>query len=106
MNDIIGENGLVPTSLLFGVGPWVPIFSTNIPTQKERLSFLAAASAEVNAVIAERKITTALTRKIPPAADRVYKLGEKALVYYGNEKIDCSYDCSICNKKNDSSPIA
>ena len=35
----------------------------------------------MNSSIAERRIMTALTRDIPPAADRTYKLGEEVLVY-------------------------
>lgn len=86
MNDTIGENGLVPTRLVFGVIPRVPIISTELPTQIERMEILPAAQAEMISIVAERKIMTALTRDIPPAADRVYKTGEEILVYSENEK--------------------
>lgn len=50
------------------------------------MQVLSAAQAEMSAVIAERKIKTALTRDIASAANRVYKTAEEVLVYSGNEK--------------------
>ena len=40
----------------------------------------------MNTIIAERKVLAALTRDNPPAADRVYNLGEEVLVYSEKEK--------------------
>lgn len=81
MNDTMGENGLVPSRLVFGMIPRFPIINTDLPTQKERMEALKTAQAEMNSIVAERRVVEALTRNIPPAADRVYKLGEEVLVY-------------------------
>jgi len=86
MNDTIGENGLVPSRLVFGMIPRFPIISYDIPSQKDRMDALATLQKEMNAIIAERRVLTALNRDIPPAADRVYSLGEKVLVYSEKEK--------------------
>lgn len=80
MNDTIGENELVPALFVFGVIPRFPIVSTQIPIQMERMKVLAAAQAEMNAIIVEKKITATLTKYIPPATNRVYKIGEEVLV--------------------------
>lgn len=50
------------------------------------MDILAASQAEFNAIFAERKKMTALTRDIPPAADRFYKLEEEVLAYSEKEK--------------------
>jgi len=70
MNDTMGEDGLVPSLLVFGIIPRFPIISTNLPTQQERMDALATAQKEMNAIVSERRITAALTRNIPSAADR------------------------------------
>jgi transposase InsO family protein len=38
MNDTIGESGLVPSLLVFGVVPRFPMLSTDLPNQKERMT--------------------------------------------------------------------
>ena len=40
----------------------------------------------MNSIVAERRVLAALTRDIPPAADRTYKFGEEVLVYSEREK--------------------
>lgn len=52
----------------------------------------------MNSIVAERKIHAALTRNVPPAAHRTYKIGEEVLVYNDKNKkweglyivIDCT----------------
>ncbi len=85
MNDTIGENGLVPSKLVFGIIPRYPILNTDLPNQKERMEAIKLAQAEMNSIIAERRVLAALTKKIPPAADRQYNLGEEVLIY--DEKV-------------------
>lgn len=41
---------------------------------------------EINAVVAERRISTALSKNIPDAADRVYCSSDDVLVYPEKEK--------------------
>jgi hypothetical protein len=40
----------------------------------------AAAQAEYNTIVAERRLLAALQSSVPAAADRGYKVGEKVLV--------------------------
>lgn len=93
MIDTINENGLVPTRLVFGVIPRSPIISRGISARKEEMKILTPDQAEMNAIIAERKISIALTRDILPAPNRVYEMGEKVLVYSENEEIGWSSNC-------------
>ena len=86
MNDTMGENGLVPSRIVFGIIPRFPILNTELPTQKQRMEIIKSAQAEMNSIVAERRVLAALTRDIPPAADRNYKLGEEVLVYSEKEK--------------------
>ncbi len=86
MNDTIGENGLVPSRLVFGIIPRFPILNSDLPNQKERLAIIQMAQAEMNSIVAERRVLAALTRDIPPAADRTYKIGEDVLVYSEKDK--------------------
>ncbi len=86
MNDTIGENGLVPSRLVFGIIPRFPILNSDLPEQKERLEMIKTAQAEMNSIVAERRVLAAVTRDVPPATDRTYKLGEDVLVYSEKEK--------------------
>jgi hypothetical protein len=81
LNDTTGENGLVPSLLVFGIVPRFPILSSNLPEQQERMRVLAAAQAEYNTIVAERRIAEILKSRVPGAADRVYKVGEEVLVW-------------------------
>lgn len=47
---------------------------------------IKTAQAEMNSIVAERKVYAAPTRNIPPAADRTYKLGEEVLVLSEGKK--------------------
>jgi hypothetical protein len=46
LNDTMGENGLVPSLIVFGIIPRFPILSTGLPEQKDRMRILTAAQAE------------------------------------------------------------
>ena len=81
MNDTSGEKRLVPSFIAFGITLCFPIISTDLPAQEERLKLLISAQMEMNAIVAERRIQAALTRQIPPAADRTYQLGDEVLVF-------------------------
>ena len=70
----------MPSFVTFGITPRFPIISAEIRTQEERMRLLTSAQIGMNAIIAERKIQAALTRQIPPAADRTYQLGDEVLV--------------------------
>ena len=86
MNDTMGENGLVPSLLTFGVIPRFPILNTELPTQQERLEALKKAQAEMNSIVAERRIKRALLHKVPNASNYVFRPGTEVLVYREDEK--------------------
>jgi hypothetical protein len=81
LNDTMGENGLVPSLLIFGIIPRFPILATDLPEQRERMRILAAAQVEYNTVVAERRILEALKSRVSDSADRVYEIGEEVLVW-------------------------
>jgi hypothetical protein len=85
MNDTIGENGLVPLLLVFGVIPRYPALNTELPNQKVRMEFIAAAQMEMNSIIAERRIATTLAKNIPSAAEYVYAVGDEVLDFREKE---------------------
>ena len=86
MNDTMGENGLVPSLLVFGIIPRFPVISSQLPAQSERMEVLTMAQREMNTIIAQRRIITALTKNIPSASDRFYSIDDEVLVYREKEK--------------------
>ena len=86
MVDTNGDNGLVPSLVVFGIILRFPIISSDIPAQKEWTLALSKAQMEMNAVVAERRILAALTRSIPTATDFVFELGQEVLVYQERSK--------------------
>lgn len=80
LNDAMGENGLVPSLLVFGLIPRFPIIATDMPTQSERMVVLATARAEMEQSVAARLIEQALRHHVPNAADRVCSTGKEVLV--------------------------
>ena len=86
MNDTIGENGLVPALLVFSIIPRFPIINTNLPSQKERMAIISTAQMQMNAIVIERRVATALSRNIPPASDRNSNLGDEVLVVSEQQK--------------------
>jgi hypothetical protein len=85
MNDAIGENGLVSLLLVFGVIPRYPALNTELPNQKVRIKVIAATQMEMNSISAERRITTALAKNIPSAAEHVYAVGGEVLAFREKE---------------------
>lgn len=81
MNDTAGPNGLVPTLLVFGVLPRVPIIPSKLPDQLDRLKLMRSAKKEMAQVIAKSKLTKAMRMNIPSACNRSIKIGDDVLVY-------------------------
>lgn len=52
-NDTLGPEGLVPTLLVFGTMPPIPVAKSNYPKQKDRMKALQLAKAEMEQIIAE-----------------------------------------------------
>lgn len=52
--------GLVPSKVVFGIIPRLTIIPSDLSNQKERMEIIPKAQMEMNANIAERKISSAL----------------------------------------------
>lgn len=63
-----------------------PISYTDLATQKYRMHANKSAQAEMISIVAERRLLTALTRDIPPTADRNNTIAEEVLAYSENNK--------------------
>jgi hypothetical protein len=85
MNDTNGEDGLVQSLLVFGTKPRHTVMRTYVPTQKERMDVLATANLEMNTIVAERRIQTALLKAIPAASLNILDIGDEVLVYIQRE---------------------
>ena len=81
LNDTAGPNGLVPTLLVFGVMPRMPIRPMELPSQLERMTAIHAARKELSQSIASHRVTQALQRNTPSASMSSLKIGDEVLVY-------------------------
>jgi transposase InsO family protein len=64
MKYTIGGNGQIPSLIVFGVTPRYPALSKELPNQKERMEVISAAQREINSIIVELRIATALNKNI------------------------------------------
>jgi transposase InsO family protein len=74
INDTVGPNGLIPTLLVFGNMPQLPLMQGNLipySGQEQRESALRAATAEYQKYVCERRLREALFSKISPAMNCV-----------------------------------
>lgn len=87
--------GCWEVALVFSLSPFLRLHicirtsrlnDTDNTTQKVRMEILVVAQAEMNAIIAERKIITLLTRNIFRETKGVCKLGEEVLDFSEKEK--------------------
>ena len=81
MNDTAGYHGLVPTLLVFGVMPQIPITPVDLPNQMVRMRAMARTRKEMSCVIAKEKISKALRMNVPTAALNDIAIGSQVLVY-------------------------
>lgn len=70
MNGTMGENGLVPTKLMFRGLPRFPIMGIDSRTQKERTKVLKRTKAEVNTIVTEKRSQNTLNHFLFPEAYR------------------------------------
>ena len=71
----------MPSLLVFGVLPSLPSPNTRSPDQVERFHALRTAKAELEQIVAEKRISTALRSKLPPATKYLIKPGDQVRVY-------------------------
>lgn len=80
-NDTAGPKGLVPTLLVFGTMPRMPLRPHELPGNVSRLKSMIAARKEATQLIAQSRIATAIRRSVPAAADSAIQIGEEVLMY-------------------------
>lgn len=81
MNDTAGSHGLVPTLLVFGVVPRIPIVPTELPDQVARMKAMHAARKEMATITAKSRIDTARRMNVPAASGSDLAIGMEVLVY-------------------------
>lgn len=81
MNDTMGPTGLVPSLLVFGMLPRFPAVQTNLPNQCDGMHALLMAKTEMEGIVAEQRLKTALSNNVPLASKTEYKSGDKVLVF-------------------------
>jgi hypothetical protein len=86
-NDTIGIGGVSPSTLVFGCIPRFPITSSHLPDQAERMKALQVGMIEMNSAVAAERISKALKSQVPPAADRLLRIGDEVMVYRETDRI-------------------
>lgn len=81
VNGTAGPSGTVPSWLLFGVVPRLPIHPLPLPNNTDRMMALRLAGDEMARITARARIETALSRNTPGAADAIIRMGETVLWY-------------------------
>lgn len=81
MNQTAGPRGLVPTLLVFGIVPRMPVAPLSLPAQRERMQAIVRARQEMQAQVARTRVRAALAAPVPAAADRDVNPGDQVLVY-------------------------
>lgn len=80
-NDVAGPSGLVPTLLVFGSIPRMPIHPEELPTQRARMTALHKARAQMTDLMAKSRLSKAINMRVPKAADRHISIGDMVLIY-------------------------
>lgn len=62
MNDTKSDNGLVHSRLVFSTVSQIPVTAPNLTKQKEGMEVLAGDWMEMNATVAERRVSTAFNK--------------------------------------------
>jgi hypothetical protein len=77
-NETLGPEGIIPVTLVFGI---VPRVGTKLPNQLERVKAMLTARHEMGNIMAKLRVTRALRRSVPPAADIMFVPGDQVLVF-------------------------
>ena len=86
MNDTMGPNGLVPSLLVFGALPRFPAIANNLANQRDRMETLQMAKDEMEQIVAEQRLKTALISKLPTSVREEFNVGDNVLVYREKQK--------------------
>jgi hypothetical protein len=87
LNDSVGPNGLIPTFLVFGAMPQLPMLRKNRPLQRSRGEKWAISTAmkEYRTYVAEQRIREALESRQTDSVKQAYSRGATVLVYREDE---------------------
>lgn len=81
VNDTAGPNGLVPTLLVFGVIPRIPLRASQLPNQIVRMNAMADARKEMEQIVARSRIAAALNWNVPKCSDQQFNVSDEVLMF-------------------------
>lgn len=81
MNQTAGTHGLVPSLLVFGELPRLPVAPSALPSQQERMMAVHTARATLLQHLVRTRVLRALRSRVPAAADADMRAGAAVLVY-------------------------
>lgn len=84
VKDNSGPSGLVPTLLVFGKMPRIPIRLLHMTDQVARMNAMVSARLEMSKLATWSRLKTALHRNVPTAADNNLTVGDEVLMYRKN----------------------
>lgn len=94
MNQTTGPRGLVPTLLVFGVIPRMPVTPLPLPARRDRVLAMVTARNEMVAQVARVRVRTALAARVPVAADREVAVGMQVMAYREPPVDQCEGPCT------------
>lgn len=80
------ESKQVPSLLVCGCLPRLPILNSKLPAQRERINALHAAKKEIATVRAEIRMRKELLSRVPRNTDLILEPGNKVRVYRETER--------------------
>lgn len=83
------REGLVPSLLVIGVVPSLPVINKPLPKQRGRITALSMAHAEIATVISELGNSQAIKSKLPPATQFLFCPGDIVHVYKEKDRWLC-----------------
>lgn len=81
MNDTYGPEVLIPSLMVFGVVPRMPLGRSALPDQEYRMQAVKVGRAEMEPIASEIRISRALYKKPPIATDKPVAAGMNIFVY-------------------------
>lgn len=105
MKDIVDESGLVPSQLFFGILSRLLIIDNELPKLKERLEAMKVARAEMNQMVTERRVQTALYEKFHLQPIKHTNWASRYWFFRRKERVDWTFYCGGIYWKNDKSSI-
>ena len=81
MNDTAGYYGLVPTLLVFGAMPWIPVTPMDLPAQVHRMKAMVLGRKKMTRIITKERITMASRTNVPSAAHTDIPIGSRVLIF-------------------------